>query len=481
MFLFSANYTIIEEKIFLIINYDKDYQTRIYELVSINPEGGDIIVEYLIEVLNPENKFSDDIKTLNELISKFILTNGLKSLLSTKNPIEVDKHISLRLYPINGILRQSINKNQNIQPEKKENNLINNNTYSNIMVPLPQTSGYSPIPNPLPQTNGYNNINNNLAFQTQYKGVNNNNNLMANIYTINPQEQNYYLINTKSWDLLSNYYDQNNNTKYGHTKFFINKIPNSNANNSDSYKIKILQKKFLNIPVVLPVKFQVVNYPNLIKILEILNCNKTNSGLFEEISLIQINEGFIFVPLEKHSKISDNLIYIYSNQINREMKSYEPIAVIVCNDYSDRNNKFNKLVLIPQELNLNDIIRNTEAFSQKIQSPCYLYEDIINSHDAHKTHVASQKITGQQNIILSKQTAVIPAHNSLKVKNNMITLSDRLKVIILLAVSQKYEPEKKIDKAHLINPKWLNEYKFKEINSLIESRFNEIIKIWNYN
>ena len=114
-FLFSVNYVIIEEKIFLIINYDKDYQTRIYELVNINPEGGNIIVEYLIEVLNPENKFFTDINSLNNLISKFIVTNGLKRLLSTKNPIVVNKYISLKLHCVNGIFGQSLKKSQNIK------------------------------------------------------------------------------------------------------------------------------------------------------------------------------------------------------------------------------------------------------------------------------------------------------------------------------------------------------------------------------
>ena len=483
-FLFSANYAIMEGKIFLVINYDKDYQTIIYELVSINHEGGDIIVEYLIEVLNPENKFSNDINSLNNLISNFIFTDGLKRLLSTQNPVEVNQYISLRLYPINGVLRQSLNGNQNTKLKKSQNNLINNNTNNNMIIPMSQITGFNTIQNVQPQNVVYNNVYNNVynkpVIPTQFNDVNNKN-LMTNIDKIIFQEPHYYIINNKSWQLLLDYYNQDNIANYNHTKIVINKISNINAFNLDSYKIEILKKTFLNMPFIFPINFQIAKYPDLMKIFEILNCNQTNNELFEEILLINIDKGFIFISLEKNSKINNNLIYIYSNQINSQTNSYEPIAIIICNDYSDRNNKFNKLIQISQKLKLNDIIQNTETFSNKINSPCYLYHDIINSHNVHNTHVISKNNASLQNIILNKKTAFIPSHNSLKVKNNMIILSDRLKVMILLAISQKYEPEKTINKAHLINPKWLDEYKFKEINSLIDSKLNEIIKIWNNN
>ena len=98
-----------------------------------------------------------------------------------------------------------------------------------------------------------------------------------------------------------------------------------------------------------------------------------------------------------------------------------------------------------------------------------------------KSIKTNQKYNFKSNIILNTKTSFIPAHNKMTIKNNIINYSDRLKVMILLAISQKYEPESKIEKVHLINPKWLDEYKFKEINSLIENRSNQIINLWNNN
>jgi len=98
-----------------------------------------------------------------------------------------------------------------------------------------------------------------------------------------------------------------------------------------------------------------------------------------------------------------------------------------------------------------------------------------------KSKKTNQKYNFESNIILNAKTSFIPASKNMKIKNDLINYSDRLKVMILLAISQKYEPESKIEKVHLINPKWLDEYKFKEINSLIDSRLNEIINLWNNN
>ena len=128
--------------------------------------------------------------------------------------------------------------------------------------------------------------------------------------------------------------------------------------------------------------------------------------------------------------------------------SYEPIVLIECNDFNDRNKKFNKLIQKSEELKLNDIIHKPETLWNKIQSPCYLYQDIINENEIPNTAIASQNNGVKQNGVSNANTVLIPAHNNLILKNNMITLSDRLKVMILLAVSQKYEPEKKIEKAH---------------------------------
>ena len=84
------------------------------------------------------------------------------------------------------------------------------------------------------------------------------------------------------------------------------------------------------------------------------------------------------------------------------------------------------------------------------------------------------------------RTSTGPSFNSIpRIDNNQkgnqkISQSERFKVIVLLAISQIVDyPESKGEKVHLINPKWLDKYKFQEIKSLVESKSNEVNYLWN--
>ena len=103
----QAYYAPIEDKIFLIICFN---QTYIYEIISFSPKGGDIIIEYLIEVLLQirEKTISYDINELNYSIFKFLSFNGLKKLISTGNSITNGKNFSLKFHPINNPLGKNI-------------------------------------------------------------------------------------------------------------------------------------------------------------------------------------------------------------------------------------------------------------------------------------------------------------------------------------------------------------------------------------
>ena len=82
-------------KIFLAIDLN---QTYIYEIVSMNPNGGNIIVEYLIGIINT-NVISADI---NSLICNFILNIGIYKLINSNQPVPIPSiNICLILYPIN--------------------------------------------------------------------------------------------------------------------------------------------------------------------------------------------------------------------------------------------------------------------------------------------------------------------------------------------------------------------------------------------
>ena len=111
LFMYQTFYYNLDNKIFLIINYD---QTYIYEIISFNPEKGDIIVEYLIEVLVPirDKSFSYDINTLNNSIFKYIVNNELPQMISKVSPITIERNISLKFHRINNFLGQSFNDDE---------------------------------------------------------------------------------------------------------------------------------------------------------------------------------------------------------------------------------------------------------------------------------------------------------------------------------------------------------------------------------
>ena len=139
------NYILIEGKIILSIN---DGQNAIYEIVYINPEGGDIIVEYLIEA----PYFINTPYGLNTSIFQIFQNNGLNKIISLGPSFKVD-NIIINLHKINGIIvndskinknivNQSNNRmiqgNQNIIPFPKDKNkylsnsvLINESNYGN--------------------------------------------------------------------------------------------------------------------------------------------------------------------------------------------------------------------------------------------------------------------------------------------------------------------------------------------------------------
>ena len=64
---------------------------------------------------------------------------------------------------------------------------------------------------------------------------------------------------------------------------------------------------------------------------------------------------------------------------------------------------------------------------------------------------------------------------------NDFNISDRLKVMLLLAISRIFDyPENKLIKINLINLQWLEQYKYKDIISLVSKKSNEITKLWSY-
>ena len=450
LLMYQADYAAIEGKIILVIYFEK---TDIYEIVSFNSENGDILVEYLIEIIAPSTikNFSYDKKSLNNAIFKLFFTFGIQKLSSEENSIPIENNVSMKLYPIKGVRITSIKANKN-------------NSHNTMVMGQPQLTGFNNINNFQLQ----NQINGkfNTFSQPQIQGINNLNtiNFAANPAIGIPQIERYFIIDKELFHLLSENVNQISNNNYSTTKLVLKKLPknqnNINEVNFDSYKIKISRKEFHKKVFNFPENFQIINLNNSIKILAILNNNKADNDLLEEICLTQINGGLVFMPKEINSKISNNLIYIYSNKMIGQKNIIEPTAVIECIDFNERNKKF--LQISPNVICQN-ILLNPKALSSK----CYLYNDIIKNNDILRTSTGPSFNS-------------VPRIDNNQKGNQKISQSERFKVIVLLAISQIVDyPESKGEKVYLINPKWLDKYKFQEIKSLVESKSNEENYLWN--
>ena len=114
----------VEGKILLLIDYGETY---IYEIIRYS-QNGDIIVEYLIEII----KLSNDAVVNDKSIFQFI-----QKLMSGRKPISVDENVGLKFHPINNYLKQNINPNKNEMSQIKGsiiNNNKNNNDYFELQI-----------------------------------------------------------------------------------------------------------------------------------------------------------------------------------------------------------------------------------------------------------------------------------------------------------------------------------------------------------
>ena len=143
--LIQVYYLSENNKIFLAINLN---QTYFYEIVSINLNGGNIIVEYLIGVINA-NVIN---AVINSLVCDFILNLGLQKLINSNQPISIGNNICLILYPINITPNQIINQPQTKNLLNKDNNISNGNIQA-MNTPKPMDRHYIILSESTPQKN----------------------------------------------------------------------------------------------------------------------------------------------------------------------------------------------------------------------------------------------------------------------------------------------------------------------------------------
>ena len=96
--IYKIEYIKIDDKIFLIIDFNGNY---IYEISRLN-ENNIITIEYLIEI--KKNNISNDINSLNNYIGNLFIDNGIRNLISYGNPINIENKLIINLFAINEIL-----------------------------------------------------------------------------------------------------------------------------------------------------------------------------------------------------------------------------------------------------------------------------------------------------------------------------------------------------------------------------------------
>ena len=133
----------IEEKILLIIDVN---QTFIYEIVSFSPNGGDMIVEYVIEIQCGQ---IFEKKELARYIVIILAKNGIQKLLLNRNSIPIGNNIFITFHQIKN---NSLENSFNIENKKNE---INKNIYpiNNNNILQSQAMNQSPNANQIYKNN----------------------------------------------------------------------------------------------------------------------------------------------------------------------------------------------------------------------------------------------------------------------------------------------------------------------------------------
>ena len=264
------DYILIEGKIILSINAG---QNAIYEIAYINPEGGDIIIEYLIEAPYSNNTPYG----LNSSILQIFQKYGLNKIISFGKSFKED-NIIINLHKINGIIVNDSKINKNIVSQSN-NQMIQGN--QNI-IPFPKDK-HKYLSNSV------------LINESNYGNQ-----------IIKDQMQEGYLIDIEFFKFMENNLNLDNNEPY-----YSELFKRSNNDNVKNFPSKKIQSQILiinNKQLICPINFDIINKETFGKISKILN-NKIPRYLYEKVDYISINDGFIFMPK------NNNFLFYNNNYI----------------------------------------------------------------------------------------------------------------------------------------------------------------------
>ena len=339
--LFEAFYKIIRQnQILIIINWNG--VKYIYQTVSINCDGGDIITDLLIEIYPESSKETNII--INNIYS-ILLYNNNQSL-NTGQFIRIQNNILIRFHKLNN-LTNIINPIQNISTVNNINgtsSLINGITTQSLM-----ENPYLKTDNNVSSNKDINNKNNTI--------IQNQKDVLMNALNSNPSIKQYYLINSNLLNLIKQKLNFIKSNAFG-TQVFS--IPTKNINNCLETQILDLGNKKYKYPI----NFSLIDQNSL---KHIPNYSSL-TNFIEEIYFIQVNQGYIFIS-KSNNILNDNLIYVYLNKKIGQNQINEPFGFF---EFKDNIDKIKNFVLLSKDTNLNNIIHNPNLFEKNINSHFHL-------------------------------------------------------------------------------------------------------------
>ena len=258
-------------------------------------------------------------------------------------------------------------------------------------------------------------------------------------------------------------------------------------NQKFNHGIKILQAYY----VVIEENILLIIYVNQSFIYEIVSLSQNGGDyLFEYLLEVKSGQNFEKIELAKYifhilTSYGIQKLILKGNTIdigNNIFITFHQIKNSLNQSVNIKNTKSENKQNIYQNKHSNSKSHSNYNFldnhiTNPSQQSNYLIKDELNNIDNNKEPLNVPQLEKSNNF--NKQSSKKPIQNKTKIENDTNDISDRLKVLIFLALSQLYFEENKLEKVYLINPQWLEQYNYKGIKSLVDKKSNEIIQIFD--
>ena len=194
-----------------------------------------------------------------------------------------------------------------------------------------------------------------------------------------------------------------------------------------------------------------------------LDSEEININLTKHFNNNEYKDSFFYNDYEIISKeIKDKILLIDQNIVNKYIKKYcvlgeNKIIIFVNNNTIKIANYKEQIISVEYivksdnaNLIFNELVKYGYKFIKSYLSSSKKSIDINNNNSIQKIDIKIYKLT----------------KNSCK----EYVISDKLKVLILLAISQNVYDYNKKNEIYLINPEWLKQYNYEKIESLIGNK-----------